>query len=75
MVWTQAMETDVSNIEAQLRALQQTFAEREQRLKKLMELRLPTSEELDEALQLSNSLQQLDAQIRRLRVEMNDEPK
>jgi hypothetical protein len=69
------MDADVSNVEAQLRGLEQTFAERERRLKQLMELRLPTSEELNEALQLSNSLQLLDAEIRGLRLELTKESK
>ena len=58
-----------------MRGLEQTFAERERRLKQLMELRLPTSEDLNEALQLSNSLQLLDAEIRRLRLELTKESK
>jgi hypothetical protein len=64
------MDTDVSTIEAQLRDLEQKFAERERRLRELMELRLPTTEQLDEALELSNSLQLLDVQVRRLRLEV-----
>jgi len=66
----QVMDTDVSNIEEQLRSLEQLFTERDRRLKELMELHLPTSEQLDEALELSNSLQSLDVDLRRLRLEM-----
>jgi hypothetical protein len=45
---------EVPGIEERLRHLEQTCAEREQRLKELMELRLPTREELNEALALSS---------------------
>jgi hypothetical protein len=61
---------EVADVEAHMRGLEQTFVEREQRLKQLMELRLPTNSQLNEALELSSSLQLLDVQVRRLRLQI-----
>jgi hypothetical protein len=62
------MDGEVSNVEARLLALGQACAERQERLHQLMELGLPTRAELNEAVELSSSLQLLNADVRRIRL-------
>src|SRR6185295_5694279 len=52
---------------AELRRLEDAYEKAERRLKHLLDARLPTSDELDEALTLSNVLPILSARMEQLR--------
>jgi hypothetical protein len=56
---------------AELRRLEHAFEKAERRLKQLIDARLPTSDELDEALTLSNVLPLLNARMEQLRRTLN----